>query len=393
MKSSSALLVAAVAGAARAQLGAWGQCGGNGWTGATTCVSGYICTYSNDWYSQCLPGQANTQPSNPTSTSSSTGSTPTTRTQFAGVNVAGFDFGCATDGSQVLTEVAIPNNAQLAHFVNDDKMNIFRLPAGWQFLTNSVLGGTLNAQNFAKYDSLVQACLATGAYCIVDLHNYARWNGAIVGQGGPTNAQLANLWSQLATKYASNSKIVFGVMNEPHDVPSITTWAATVQGVVTAIRNAGATTQMILLPGNNWTSAGTFVSSGSLDALKTVKNPDGTITNLIFDIHKYLDSDNSGTHAECTTNNIDGAFAPLATALRAIGRQAMLTETGGGNVASCVTYMCQQVAYLNANADVYLGYVGWSAGAFKTDYVLSLVPTQNGNSWTDTLLASSCFKR
>lgn len=162
---------------------------------------------------------------------------------------------------------------------------------------------------------------------------------------------------------------------------------------MTAIRNAGATTQMILLPGNNWTAASTFVSSGSLDALKTVTNPDGTTTNLIFDVHKYLDSDNSGTHAECVTNNIDGAFAPLATSLRAIGRQAMLTETGGGNVASCVQYMCEQNDYLNANADVYLGYVGWSAGAFLSDYVLSLVPTQNGNSWTDTQLMSSCFKR
>jgi cellulose 1,4-beta-cellobiosidase len=30
--------------------------GGNGWTGATSCVSGYTCTFSNDWYSQCLPG-------------------------------------------------------------------------------------------------------------------------------------------------------------------------------------------------------------------------------------------------------------------------------------------------------------------------------------------------
>jgi endoglucanase len=57
----------------------------------------------------------------------------------------------------------------MPHFVTDDKMNIFRLPAGWQFLTNNVLGGTLDAQNFAKYDSLVQACLATGAHCIVDV--------------------------------------------------------------------------------------------------------------------------------------------------------------------------------------------------------------------------------
>lgn len=33
----------------------WGQCGGQGWTGPTTCVSPYVCTYSNTYYSQCLP--------------------------------------------------------------------------------------------------------------------------------------------------------------------------------------------------------------------------------------------------------------------------------------------------------------------------------------------------
>lgn len=32
----------------------WGQCGGDGWTGPTTCESPYTCTYSNQWYSQCL---------------------------------------------------------------------------------------------------------------------------------------------------------------------------------------------------------------------------------------------------------------------------------------------------------------------------------------------------
>jgi aryl-phospho-beta-D-glucosidase BglC (GH1 family) len=45
----------------------------------------------------------------------------------------------------------------------------------------------------------------------------ARWNGAIVGQGGPSNAQLADTWRQLAQKYASQSRIIFGIMNEPHD--------------------------------------------------------------------------------------------------------------------------------------------------------------------------------
>ena len=169
----------------------------------------------------------------------------------AGVNIAGFDFGCLTDGSQNVSDVYPPLQAlggpdgagQMKHFVTNDNLNIFRLPVGWQYLTASTLGGTLNSANLAKYDQLVQACLATGASCIVDIHNYARWNGGIIGQGGPTNAQFVSLWTQLATKYKGSSKIIFGVMNEPHDV-DINEWATTVQAVVTAIRGAGATTQI-----------------------------------------------------------------------------------------------------------------------------------------------------
>ncbi|OHE92398.1 glycosyl hydrolase family 7 [Colletotrichum orchidophilum] len=32
----------------------YGQCGGQGWTGGTVCVSGSTCTVVNQWYSQCL---------------------------------------------------------------------------------------------------------------------------------------------------------------------------------------------------------------------------------------------------------------------------------------------------------------------------------------------------
>ena len=32
----------------------YGQCGGEGWTGATVCVTGSMCTVSNAYYSQCL---------------------------------------------------------------------------------------------------------------------------------------------------------------------------------------------------------------------------------------------------------------------------------------------------------------------------------------------------
>ncbi|KAF2470949.1 uncharacterized protein BDR25DRAFT_224612 [Lindgomyces ingoldianus] len=32
----------------------WGQCGGQGWAGETTCTSGWTCVASNSYYSQCL---------------------------------------------------------------------------------------------------------------------------------------------------------------------------------------------------------------------------------------------------------------------------------------------------------------------------------------------------
>lgn len=53
--------------------------------------------------------------------------------------------------------------AQMQHFYKDDNMNIFRLPVGWQYLTNNVVGGDLDATNFGKYDELMQSCLDLGA--------------------------------------------------------------------------------------------------------------------------------------------------------------------------------------------------------------------------------------
>jgi endoglucanase len=312
------------------------------------------------------------------------------KTQYAGVNIAGFDFGCDTSGTCSNNGFVDPGTsgiAQMKHFASDDKLNIFRLPFGWQYMVKNTLGGALDTTFLASYDKLVQGCLATGATCILDLHNYARWNGAIVGQGGPTNAQFADVWSKLATKYKSEKNVMFGLMNEPHEL-TMTTWATSVQAAVDAIRKAGATSQYILVPGTDYTSAGSFVQNSG-PALLVVKDTDGSTGKIIFDVHRYLDSDNSGTHTECTSDHVDDSFVPLAKWLRTNGRKAILSEVGGGNVASCEKDVCAAVASLNENSDVYLGYVGWSAGAFDSSYVLGLTP--NGNK--DTSLLTKCFSR
>ncbi|KAG9416155.1 hypothetical protein AC1031_000553 [Aphanomyces cochlioides] len=67
-----AIVSAFLAGAAYAQSGAWQQCGGNGYTGSTTCVAGYTCTVQSEWYSQCTPSTGGSTPTTAKPSSSPT---------------------------------------------------------------------------------------------------------------------------------------------------------------------------------------------------------------------------------------------------------------------------------------------------------------------------------
>ncbi|KAI0014805.1 endoglucanase 2 [Xylariomycetidae sp. FL0641] len=308
-------------------------------------------------------------------------STALARVQFLGVAIAGGDFGCQIDGSCPTGSAQLPLDngpTQMQHFVKDDGMNLMRLPTSWQFLTNNVQGGDLDPTNFGQYDQLVQACLATGAHCMIDIHNFARWDGAIIGQGGPSDDEFARFWGQLAGRYAAEAKMVFELMNEPHDL-DVAAWARTCQAAVTAIRRAGATRQMILLPGSNFDSAASLPddATGGAAQLLAVTNPDGSTDNLLLDVHKYLDEDNSGTHELCTTDNVD-AFTALAQFLRQNGRKGLVSETGASSDGSCLTNFKAQNTVINANADVFVGLVAWAAGSFDSSYVLSLTPTDDG---------------
>ncbi|KAG8952212.1 hypothetical protein FRC04_004919 [Tulasnella sp. 424] len=308
---------------------------------------------------------------------------------YKGVNIAGFEWGCLTDGSCTypnsppLTSTA-DGPGQMKWFVSNG-MNTFRLPIGWQYVTPT-LGGAFDPSEWATYDKLVQSCLAVQAYCVIDIHNYARWNGQVIGQSAVADAYFVKLWQMIASYYASQPRL----MNEPYKL-DILTWAKTLQKVVTAIRPI-APKNVILLPGIEWAHADTFISSGSAAALDAIVNPDGSKTNLIFDVHQWLDKPNNGTDPNCVTDNV-AVFAPLAQWLRCHGRQAFLSATGGGNDDStnCNPLLCQQMAFLLANSDVFVGYTGWAAGSYDTSYILDETPTWLGYPWVDTPLVQSCL--
>jgi endoglucanase len=236
-------------------------------------------------------------------------------------------------------------------------------------------------------DLVKPPCFLTTPHSI-DIHNYGRWWGGIVGQDGPSAAIFAQTWSQIATHYKDQPRVIFDVMNEPHDSEGIsdfdeTIWAATTQTVVTAIRDAGATSQMIFLSTSNWQNAIDFPNRA--EAMLGVTNKDGSTTNLIFELHQYFDKE-GGKNTFCNDDLASG-FATVADYLRENGRQAFLGEMGAGNGQDCIDIVCGVLDTLNDNSDVFVGWTSWAAGNWWDDYELTQVPKDG----QDVGIVASCF--
>ncbi|QRV95845.1 Fungal cellulose binding domain protein [Ceratobasidium sp. AG-Ba] len=79
LTSAFSVVAAVLATTALAQQQNWGMCGGIGWTGPTTCNTGWVCQYWNDWDSTCIPDYyassiSQSATAKPTSTSKPTAS-------------------------------------------------------------------------------------------------------------------------------------------------------------------------------------------------------------------------------------------------------------------------------------------------------------------------------
>ncbi|KAA1477226.1 CEL4a mannanase [Dentipellis sp. KUC8613] len=178
MKYAFAAAVLAALPLVSGQAQEWGQCGGIGWTGPTTCTTGTVCTKQNDYYSQCLPGVSSTienpPPPPPTSspptstvassTSSGTSSTPTS-TSF--VKVSGQKF--TLDGNDFI--VAGTNAYWLAQESNADIDQAFSdiAAAGLTTVRTWGFNDVTTAQNYGAYYQLWQngkATFNTGSYGI-----------------------------------------------------------------------------------------------------------------------------------------------------------------------------------------------------------------------------------
>lgn len=285
--------------------------------------------------------------------------------ELRGVNLAGAEFDSGTFW---------PTPAEMSYF-RGKGMNHIRLPFKWERLQPS-LGQPFNAAYLASLRSVVASANAAGLKVVLDPHNYARFNGAVVGSPNLSNSQFADLWTRLAGEFRDNPQVIFGLMNEPHSM-STEAWLSAANAAIAAIRATGAQ-QLILVPGNAWTGAHSWAQNwyGTPNA-QVMGGIVDSGANFAYELHQYFDGDFSGQSAQCSAGHGAAQFETVTAWLRARGVRGYLGEFAGGNSAACRTSVTSALDYLQANQDVWMGWAWWAAGPQWGEYIFTLEPTGN----------------
>src|SRR5262245_45131596 len=98
---------------------------------------------------------------------------------YAGVNLAGAEFGEQNLPGTYGVDYTYPTNAEVDYF-RSKGMTLLRVPFRWERLQQS-LGGALDATEKGRLDTFVDYATGAGMTVLLDPHNYARYRDALIG--------------------------------------------------------------------------------------------------------------------------------------------------------------------------------------------------------------------
>lgn len=316
--------------------------------------------------------------------------TSTTRTllPYRGVNLAGAEFAIDPWGKP-LTVGALPGTFG-THYIYPDRsyapsytsidtflaagMTTFRLPFRWERL-QPTRGAAFNAAELGRLTTTVKNLTSKGAFVVLDPHNYARYGQSLIGSRALPFNHFSDFWSRLAATFKFNAKVIFGLMNEPHDMPT-EQWVRGAQTGINAIRSVGAT-QLILVPGNGWSGAdgwdANWYGTPNAIAMLAITDPQN---HHAYEVHQYFDTDSSGTSPACVSPTIGRErLERFVEWLRANGKKGFLGEFGAGPGEVCLAAIDTMLSSLEAASDVMLGWTAWAAGPWSVG-MLDLEPRE-----------------
>ncbi|KTT22744.1 glycoside hydrolase family 5 protein [Pseudomonas rhizoryzae] len=248
-------------------------------------------------------------------------------------------------------------------------VKLIRFPIIWERLQPK-LGGPLDSAYVALVNQTFGYAQKHGIKIILDLHNYARYRGQVIGTSGVSYARYQEIMTHIARQWSGQSSLyAYDIMNEPHDAMAY--WPTAAQYGINGVR-AVDSTRPVIVEGNGWSSATRWAEFN--DALLGLKDP---ANNIIFSAHSYFDENAGGSYDKTDVNKLDANYGvtrvkPFVDWLKKNGKRGYIGEFGvPDNNPRWNLLMDNMLAYLKQNC-IPASY--WAAGPGWGSYFMSVEP-------------------
>lgn len=168
---------------------------------------------------------------------------------YRGINLSGAEYG-DRDGVPGVN-FTYPSEETVRYFAGKG-MNVVRLPFRWERL-QPVLSQPFDGAELQRLKDAVDLIQKHGMAVVLDPHNFGYYDKTQVTQQPATDLAFGDFWARLAIEFANRKGVLFGLMNEPHDIKA-PDWLEAANTAIRSIRTVGAR-NLILVPGTNWSGA------------------------------------------------------------------------------------------------------------------------------------------
>lgn len=284
---------------------------------------------------------------------------------LVGINMSGANFAPHVTPGKVGTNYFYPEKKHFKYYA-DKNIRLIRFPFIWERLQHDLDKG-VNFDQVRLLRKTLDLAAQHDQKIILDMHNYGRYKGKLIGSKEVPYEAYAKVWRKIAETFKDHPALFgYDIMNEPHSTEGL--WPGAAQAAVDAIREVDDQT-LIFVEGDRWASTfhWRYVNEDFL-----INDP---ADKIVYEGHVYFDKDFSGRYA--SDEVVDPMLGvervkPFVEWLQEHGLKGYLGEYGvPGHSESMLVAMDNMLGYLNDHC-MPSGY--WAAGPGWGEYVLAIEP-------------------
>lgn len=289
--------------------------------------------------------------------------------ELVGMNLSGAGFGPGTLPGKNGTNYFFPTETYFQQW-RSKGIRLIRFPIIWERL-QPTLGGPLDPTYAQLIDQTFRFADQYDMQIILDLHNYMRYRGEVIGTGNVTYAHFRDVNLKIAQRWAGvKSLYAYDIMNEPHDATA--QWPIAAQHGIDGIRVMD-NVRPIMIEGNGWANATTWAQWNA--SLLNLKDP---ADNLIYQAHLYFDGVyGGGSYKSFDVATVSADYGvervkPFVEWLKKYNKRGFIGEYGvPADEPRWLPIMDGMLAYLRDNC---IPSTYWAAGPGWANYRLAVEP-------------------